>query len=268
MANAKQKMERADQTMKQYTPDLYKNIEKGVQRSWTPAQKQASGQVGKELGRFLPGVFNAVNTGMMGGGGAADASPQARLMSMGGAFGDLLRNIGGAQDYSNQVGASYRDALNKSFGRADQGYGRAQDKYGRAQQQYSMNQQMQQQAEQRAWQAAEAQKARDFQAQQAALAASRRGGGGGGGGGNWWENIPQVSTRMPDITQGQYEQIMGAPGSAAQDFFSRFPGFGGGGGDSSGGGGLGGWLEQAQGMTPQQAQTRQSYEDIRSKLPW
>jgi len=137
-------MEQAEQGTEQFGPNLARSVEQEAQQAWTPAMKEASGVLGRQLEGFLPGVFKIPYTGLQAGTTAADTSPQAKLAAMGQGFGELSGGIGRAASYTDMLGANYRSALDKSMKLQQMGYQQAADKYNRAAQRYQM-----------AWQAAE-----------------------------------------------------------------------------------------------------------------
>jgi hypothetical protein len=161
-----QGLDTAEQTLSAYSKDLPSMIQQETQKAWSPAIKEASSEVGQQLGQFLPSYFNIPYTGLMAGTSGADVSPQRKLQAMGTGLGSLSEGLTSASRYADYMGARMDDAYNKAMKSMQTGYGMAADAYAREFDKYRL-----------AWEAAEAEKQRQFQVEQAAASRASAGAG-------------------------------------------------------------------------------------------
>ena len=140
-----------------YTADLPSDINKQITEAWSPTLKEASRAVGDQVSNFLPNYFKIPFEGLMAGTGAEHASPQYKLQQMGKGYGDLVGELDNVTRYADYLGAKKDEMYDKAMEAMRFGYQADADAYGREFQKYQL-----------AWEAAEAEKQRQFQASQAA----------------------------------------------------------------------------------------------------
>jgi hypothetical protein len=154
--------------MSQYTKDLPSQIQAEVQKAWTPALTGAVGATEQQMAQYVPQFFGAAEA--LGGTSAADLSPTQKLSQMGTMLGKMGGRMQATTKISDYLGAQMNDMYSRAISAMQMGYQNEADKYARLANQYQM-----------AWQEAEAQRERDFQAAENAKSRAMSGGGGGSG---------------------------------------------------------------------------------------
>ena len=132
----KSELTKAEKSLKGFGKDLPGQIDRQINKAWTPALKESAGELRSAVQGALPRYFDIPYAS--GGTSQADVSPQYKLQEMGRGLGDIGGDIAYASDYSRNMGANVKDMYNKALQAAQMGYGMASDAYSRKFNEYQL----------------------------------------------------------------------------------------------------------------------------------
>ncbi len=161
-------MKAQEGVLSQYTKDLPSQIQAEVQKAWTPALQGATSATEQQMAQYVPQFFGMGES--LGGTSAVDLSPTQKLTQMGTTLGKMSGRLQATAKVSDYLGAQMSDMYSRAISAMQMGQQNEADKYSRLANQYQL-----------AWQAAEEEKNRVFQAEENAKSRAASGGGGSGG---------------------------------------------------------------------------------------